>query len=84
MTLVAEWVDSGYRAQEPANSAYPDGVKIDLSQGAKWSCVVELALYPAPRCGYFIISCNRCGHRAMVTAAGRRDDPRSVRLACKR
>lgn len=39
--------------------------------------------HPAPRCGHMDIHCEDCGLRAIITVAGRRDDPRSVILACK-
>jgi hypothetical protein len=44
----------------------------------------EIALeYPAPCVGKWIIKCDLCGIFAMVGAAGRPDDPHTVRLACK-
>lgn len=76
------WHDSGREAQNPANPKYPDGVMLDLSARASQTCMVELD-YPAKRVGHWIIECTDCGLRVACTAAGRRDDPRSVKLACK-
>jgi hypothetical protein len=39
--------------------------------------------YPAPRCGKYLINCETCGQTIMVTTAGRRDDPRTVKIACE-
>jgi hypothetical protein len=39
--------------------------------------------YPAKRCRFFTLQCSVCGQNAIVTTAGRKDDPRSVKLACK-
>ena len=64
------------------NPAYPDGIDIDLSQGATKTCQVALP-YPAKRIGYYVVVCEVCELRVGLTTAGRPDDPRSVRLACK-
>jgi hypothetical protein len=83
MTLTAHWVD---RARDPKNApdpAFPLGIDLDMSEGAKVSCWTALP-YPARRCGYYVILCDECGLKALATTAGRPDDPRSVRLACKR
>jgi hypothetical protein len=47
------------------------------------SCFTFLRPYPTPRCGKFMVKCDVCGEMVIVTTAGRRDDPRSVRLPCK-
>lgn len=76
------WIDRECEPQWPADPAFPAGVDIDMSRGAKHACTVTLP-YPARRCGLYIIECD-CGHQIAVTTAGRADDPRSLRLACKR
>jgi hypothetical protein len=81
MTLKATWIDSGREPKSPPNPKFPDGVDIDLSRGQR-SCQVPLD-YPAPRCGYHLVVCRTCKLRVVVTTAGRRDDPRSVKVACK-
>jgi hypothetical protein len=68
------------KAQSPADPAYPNGMKIDT--GVRPSCEVKLD-YPAPECGQFLIVCNECKSNAVVTAAGRRDDPISVTVPCR-
>ena len=66
----------------PPNPAFPKGMDIDLSLGSSYACIVDLP-YPAPRCGMMAIDCEACGGSAVVTVAGRPDDPRTVKLACK-
>jgi hypothetical protein len=44
-------------------------------------CRVPL-IYPAPRVGHWRVSCT-CGYSAIVTAAGRRDDPSLALIPCK-
>jgi len=81
--LTAEWFDRGDFARNAPDPRYPYGIDVDLSRQASASCRVELD-YPAPRCGQWLLLCNVCGLSAVVTTAGRADDPRSVRVACKR
>jgi hypothetical protein len=76
------WVDRFYEPQERPDPRYPLGIDVDLSNGADQACTAALP-YPAKRIGYFVIECPRCGRDAIVTTAGRPDDPRSVKLACK-
>lgn len=61
--------------------AFPEGIDIDVSDGAKIACRVQLP-YPAECCGIIAVRCERCGFSAAVTTAGRADDPRSVKLPC--
>jgi hypothetical protein len=76
-----KWIDLGREPQAKPNPAFPDGIDLDLSKGQK-SCETRLP-YPAKRCGYYILECDTCHMRAVVTTAGRPDDPCSVKLACK-
>jgi hypothetical protein len=76
------WVKRGDKARSPANPAYPAGVVVDVTNGQKPFCTMPL-LYPARCVGTWFLTCNICGLTAAVTAAGRADDPREVRLACK-
>lgn len=76
------WHDADREPRCPSSPAYPDGIDVDLSKGAVANCSAALP-YPARRCGAFHIECETCGVSVGVTTAGRRDDPRSVKLACK-
>ena len=86
--LEVSWVDRQRKATEPANPFYPKGKDVDVSAGAAKACMVVLPC-PAPRgqedrqCGLWLIKCKRCGVNNVVTTAGRLDDPRTVRMACR-
>jgi hypothetical protein len=79
------WVDRGYEPKQPPNPSYPTGIDVDLTGGDRLvrSCKASLP-YPAKRVGYYAVTCGRCHMTTIVTTAGRPDDPRSVRMACKR
>jgi hypothetical protein len=64
---------------------YPDGIDLDLTGGNHQvkSCKTDLP-YPAKRAGYYVVTCAGCGMKLITRTAGRADDPKSVRLACKR
>jgi hypothetical protein len=79
------WVDRGYEPKSPPNPDYPDGIDIDLTGGDRVTKSCKTALpYPAKRVGYYVATCGKCGLKTIITTAGRPDDPRSVRLPCKR
>lgn len=78
-----EWIDAGRAAQCPADPAFPEGVTIDLRGGQISPHCVAKFKYPAVHCGRWVISCT-CGYSAIVTAAGRADDPRVALIPCKR
>jgi hypothetical protein len=74
---------SGKRqARCPSDPAYPHGMDVDLSDGAMSTCAGNLP-YPAECCGMLMVRCAKCGANAAITTAGRVDDPRTVKLACK-
>ena len=75
-----KWLDSGREPTCKPNPAYPNGIVVDASRGGK-SCKVDLP-YPAKRCGAYQVMCKKCGATAMVTTAGRPDDPNAVIMAC--
>lgn len=81
--IAIEWLDHEREPQVAPNPNYPDGVDLDLTQGRTPACYVILP-YPARRCGVFLLTCETCGLRVGITTAGRPDDPRSAKLACKR
>ena len=80
--LVAEWVDFHREPQCAPNPAYPDGIDVDATGGKRPCCQIDLS-YPAPRCGAWHVKCLLCNITAVVTTAGRPDDPRSLTVACK-
>lgn len=77
-----EFLDSGREPKCAPNPRYPSGMDVDLSHGATPVCVAQLP-YPAPRCGAYVVECEKCGLRVGLTVAGRTDDPRTVKLPCK-
>lgn len=80
--LTVEWIDRHREPQCPPNPEHPNGIDVDMAHGAK-SCVTDVP-YPAKRCGAYLVKCKRCGFSALVTTAGRIDDPRSIRVPCQR
>lgn len=82
MTLHATWLDGGQWPKVKPNPDFPDGKDIDASLGAKKTCQMSLP-HPAKRIGYYIITCDVCGLKVALTTAGRPDDPKSVKVACK-
>jgi len=82
MKFNVEWIDSHREPKCAPDPAYPAGKDLDISGGAP-SCFVELP-YPARRCGIYMIDCEQCGMTIAITTAGRIDDPKSLRMPCKR
>lgn len=76
------WHDAGREPKCAPDPQYPLGVDVDASDSAKVTCKTLLA-YPAKRCGQYHVHCETCGQSAVVTTAGRVDDPRSLKMACK-
>lgn len=76
------FIDGGRYPKCPPDPKYPNGVNVDRTDGAKTTCIVNIP-YPAPRCGLMVVECSKCGLITAVTVAGRVDDPRTLRLACK-
>ncbi len=77
-----DWIDRGREPVVPPDPRYPEGIDLDCAIDALPSCYTALP-YPAKRCGLYFVECNICGANALITTAGRPDDPRSVRLPCK-
>ena len=80
--LKVEWIDRGFEPHCPPNPAFPNGIDLDISKGRLNTCETSLP-YPAKRIGYFFVRCVACGLTCAVTTAGRVDDPRSLKVACK-
>jgi hypothetical protein len=77
------WVDIGRKAQHPPDPRYPKGIDLDVTKPGEDYCPVEVP-YPAKGCGYFQIMCQACGSNIIITTAGRPDDPRSVKVPCRK
>lgn len=80
--MIINWIDSGREPQCAPDPAYPNGMDLDLSNGKIPACITELP-YPAKRIGYYKVECDICGRCVSFTTAGRPDDPRTVKFACK-
>ena len=80
--LKVRWIDRGFEPTNPPNPKFPFGLDVDVSKGGHRTCQALLP-YPAQRVGYYVVTCERCGQTAMISTAGRVDDPRSVKLACR-
>lgn len=77
------WTECKRERVSEQNLAYPDGEDLDFTYGRTPSCTVRLT-YPAAGCGLYRIKCEICGAYQIAAAAGRRDDPRTVTVACRR
>lgn len=82
MTLNIKWIDRGFEPRNPPDPNYPNGIDLDFSKGASVTCTATLP-YPARRIGFYSIKCDSCGLSVLCTTAGRVDDPRSVKVACR-
>lgn len=81
MTLHVSWHSRNRAPQCAPDPAYPFGKDVDMA-GKAPACEVRLPV-PAECCGIWLLTCDRCGLRVGVTAAGRPDDPALVRVPCK-
>jgi hypothetical protein len=77
------FLDSGREPTRRPNPAYPDGIDVDLRQHALEAACCYNVPYPAPRCGAYHVKCEKCGYVAVITVAGRPDDPRTITMPCK-
>jgi hypothetical protein len=80
--LKVRWIDGQREPQCPPDPRYPKGIDIDMSKGIAKTCSADLP-YPAKRCGVYVVTCQTCGLHTVVSTAGRCDDPRSIRVACR-
>lgn len=76
------WIDSGRDPTCDPDPQFPHGRVIVMAPPGERSCAINVP-YPAPRCGSYLIVCERCGMSVGVTAAGRTDDPRRIIIPCK-
>jgi hypothetical protein len=82
MTFKFTFLDAGREPQCVPDPRYPNGIDLDLSSGKPGCCFNTP--YPAPRCGTMVAECETCGIRVTFTVAGRIDDPRTLKLACRK
>ena len=80
--IEVEFIDSGREPKCQPDPHFPSGIDVDCSEGASLTCTVPIP-YPAPRCGVMVARCSKCGMSVGLTTAGRPDDPRSLKMACK-
>ena len=80
--MKVEWHDAGREPQCAPNPQYPNGIDLDCADGAEATCMTGLP-YPAKRCGLYTVTCELCGQTVAVTTAGRPDDPRTLKMACR-
>lgn len=82
-THIVEFMPSGRgKAQYPADPNFPNGREVQVGAQGVPSCTVALP-YPAPECGFYLVLCTVCRFSAVITVAGRADDPTKVTLPCK-
>lgn len=83
MHASVEFVPSGRgKARCPPNPDYPNGIALDACKPDELGCVVDLP-YPASECGTWRIACTACQMTVACTAAGRSDDPISIKIPCQ-
>ena len=81
--LTVEWIDRRREPQCPPDPKYPHGIDLDISGGHVANTCQTALPYPAKRIGYYVVNCSECQFQGLITTAGRADDPRSVKIACK-
>lgn len=84
MTIDVKFIDDRRQATEKPNPKFPNGMPVNLAADnvlAK-TCTRNLP-YPAPRCGFYEITCRTCGIMVVTSVAGRPDDPNIITLPCK-
>jgi hypothetical protein len=80
--FTVDWIDGHRTSEQAADPAWPDGWAADVALDAPRACRVELPC-PAAGRGMWVVVCTKCGFAFSLAAAGRADDPRSVRVPCK-
>jgi hypothetical protein len=76
------WIDDHREPRCAPDPAYPNGIDLVVAPPGVATCKTALP-YPAKRCGFYRVTCLICGVDAVITTAGRPDDPRSVAMACR-
>lgn len=83
MSIDVQFIDSGREPQEKPDPKYPHGKPVSLLKHALAKGCTRNLPYPAPRCGMYQVTCRSCGFTALITVAGRPDDPNIITLPCK-
>lgn len=78
------WDDGGRPPISPPDPRYPEGIDIDYTHPGEKTCKIAIP-YPTGHVniGRWLIFCHECGLAAIITAASRPDDPRSIVLPCQ-
>lgn len=76
-----KWFSANRLPKDVPDLRFPEGVDVDCTLGRP-GCTVQLE-HPTKGCGQYYVECRQCGINAIITTAGRFDDPRSVKLPCK-
>lgn len=77
-----EWHGSGRAPTQESDPNFPDGIALDVSDKASRTCEARVP-WPATEVGFWIVKCRRCRFSVALTAAGRPDDPKSIKLPCR-
>jgi hypothetical protein len=77
------WIDNFREPQCAPDPDYPNGVDIPSPFGDEKPACKTMLPYPAQRCGYYLVVCETCKSNALITTAGRPDDPRSATIPCR-
>lgn len=83
MTLLTTWIDRHREPECEPDPDFPYGKFLDNADGRSPACETKLDC-PTPRCGYYLVTCEKCGYNIVITTAGRPDDPNGVRVPCLR
>lgn len=82
MTIDVKFNDSGHKSPGVPDPRFPKGVDVSCADSGVETCTRNLP-YPAPGVGTYSIVCRKCNFTALITVAGRADDPRSITIPCK-
>ena len=83
MTFDVAFIDKGHKANCKPDPKYPDGMPVNLAPNPIVKTCTRNLPYPAPRCGLYVVTCRQCGFDAILTVAGRPDDPNMVTMPCR-
>jgi len=80
--FVIDWVQRDTKSRARPDPNYPNGMVVRIvNPGVMQTCQLDLP-YPAPSPGTHMITCQLCGLKVAITAAGRPDDPKLAIVGC--